>query len=174
MNESMKRNRTVLSKDKITKAVASCRGILSWLGGTSLSGGIKYCQIDDIVRTLMTIECFLAYLYTEVCQYGGISDIIDTHDEVYARYTLVSSLVFSEPEAMKVFLGQLTETWKGIMSFVKGLTERENASGTAVLNQWTTTIDKAIMAITNFSGQTTEQRYSDVSHQDSSRRADRV
>lgn len=140
----MKQRRTEFTEYEIKETVTSCQNIIMWLTSTSLSDGIKYKQIDDNVRSLMTIECIFAYMYTEVGKYGNIADVIDTGNEIYARYTLAASLVFSEPKAMHECLGKLPASWISIMNFVKGLADKEDEAAVKTLNKSVTTIDNAI------------------------------
>ena len=140
----MKQRNTNFTECEIKETVTSCQNIIMWLTSTSLSDGIKYKQIDDNVRSLKTIECIFAYMYTEVGKYGNIADVIDTGNEIYARYTLAASLVFSEPKAMQECLDKLPVTWIGITNFVKGLAENEKEPAVKTLHKSITTIDNAI------------------------------
>lgn len=144
MTKIMKQNKKDFSMSEIKEAVTSCQNIILWLGSTDLSVGIKYKRMDDNVRSLMNIECIFAYLYTEVGKYGNISDIIDTQNEIYARYTLVASLVFTEPKIMQDFLKKLPVKWADVMDFVRSLTYNEKAIAAETLNKNITNIDKAI------------------------------
>lgn len=145
----MEQSKRAFTEDEIKETVNSCQDIILWLTDTSLSVDIKYKQMDDNVRSLMIIECIFAYLYTEVSKYGNIADIIDTRNEIYARYTLAASLVFSEPKAMQKCLCKLPTTWTNIMGFVKGLTSSEEIRKVESLNQCMNTIDKSIKELSN-------------------------
>lgn len=144
----MKQRKIAFTEGEIKETVTSCQDIILWLISTDMSVGVKYKQIDDNVRSLMTIECIFAYMYTEVGKYGNIADIIDTRNEVYARYTLAASLVFSEPKAMQECLDKLPATWIGIKNFVKDLANNENETIVETLHKSITTINKAIKSLT--------------------------
>jgi hypothetical protein len=83
-------------------------------------------------------------MYTEVGKYGNIADVIDTGNEIYARYTLAASLVFSEPKAMQECLDKLPVMWISITNFVKVLAENEKEPVVKTLHESITTIDNAI------------------------------
>lgn len=142
-NEYMNQNRA-LTKGELKATVTSCRNIISWLSSMNLSANMPYKLIDSHIRYIMTIECLFAYVYTEVDNYGTISDIIGTDTIVYARYTIAASLVFSEPKAMNDLLIKISTKWNEVMNSLKSLFHREDSDKFLLLNKHIERINTSI------------------------------
>ena len=115
----MKQNNIHIPKDELQELVLSCDRIQTSLVSTNLTAQVKYKQLENVIHTVMNIECLFAYLYTEVDKYGNISDVLTTQSEVYARYTLTASLVFSQPNAMFATIEKLSKAWSHVKSFIQ-------------------------------------------------------
>lgn len=115
----MKQNNIHIPKDELQELVLSCDRILTSLVNTNLTAQVKYKQLENIINSVMNIECLFAYLYAEVEMFGNISDVLTTKSEVYARYTLTASLVFSQPNAMFATTEKLSKVWSHVKSFIQ-------------------------------------------------------
>lgn len=112
-----------IPKEELQELVLSCERILTSLVNTNLTVQVKYKQLETVVHSVMNIECLFAYLYAEVKKYGNISDVLTTKSDVYARYTLTASLVFSQPNAMFATFEKLSKAWSHVKSFIQNTIE---------------------------------------------------
>lgn len=112
-----------IPKEELQELVLSCDRILTSLVNTNLTVQVKYKQLETVVHSVMNIECLFAYLYAEVEKYGNISDVLTTKSDVYARYTLTASLVFSQPNAMFATFEKLSKAWSHVKSFIQNTIE---------------------------------------------------
>jgi len=119
----MKQNNIHIPKDELQELVLSCDRILTSLVNTNLTAQVKYKQLENIINSVMNIECLFAYLYAEVEMFGNISDVLTTKSEVYARYTLTASLVFSQPNAMHASIDKLSKVWNHVKFFIQNAIE---------------------------------------------------
>lgn len=115
----MKQNNIHIPKDELQELVLSCERILSFLVSTNLTAQVKYKQLEAVVHSIMNIECLFAYLYAEVEKYGSISDVLNTKSDVYARYTLTASMVFSQPNLMHTSIDKLPRIWNDVKFFIQ-------------------------------------------------------
>lgn len=128
----MKQNNIHISKAELQELVLACERILSFLVSTNLTAQVKYKQLEAVVHSIMNIECFFAYLYAEVEKYGNISDVLTTRSEVYARYTLTASLIFSQPNTMHASIEKLSKVWNKVKSFLQNMNALENSTFQAI------------------------------------------
>ena len=142
----MKQNNIHIPKDELQELVLSCDRIQTSLVSTNLTAQVKYKQLENVIHTVMNIECLFAYLYTEVDKYGNISDVLTTQSEVYARYTLTASLVFSQPNAMHATIGKLSKVWNHVKVFIQNAIE--NTTLQAISND-VNYLDAAMCLITS-------------------------
>lgn len=119
----MKQNNIHIPEIELQELILSCERILSCLVSTNLTVQVKYKQLETIVHSVMNIECLFAYLYAEVEKYGSISDILTTKSDVYARYTLTASLIFSQPYTMFATIEKLSKAWSQVRSFIQNAIE---------------------------------------------------
>lgn len=135
-----------IPKEELQELVLSCDRIQTSLVSTKLTARVKYKQLENVIHTLMNIECLFAYLYAEVDKYGNISDVLTTQSEVYARYTLTASLVFSQPNAMHATIGKLSKVWNHVKVFIQNAIE--NTTLQAISND-VNYLDAAMCLITS-------------------------
>lgn len=78
----------------------------------------------------MSYECIFCYLYTEVYNYGDVTDVINPADDEYARYTLAASLVFPNQKQMEELFSKLSFSLEYVIGFVttSGILYDEEAS----------------------------------------------
>ena len=119
----MKQNNIHIPKDELQELVLSCDRMLTSLVSTDLTARVKYKQLENVIHSVMNIACLFAYQYAEVEKYGNISDVLTTQSEVYARYTLTASLVFSHPNAMHASIDKLPKVWNHVKFFIQNAIE---------------------------------------------------
>lgn len=145
---NMKQNIIHISKAELQELVLACERILSFLVSTNLTAQVKYKQLEAVVHSIMNIECLFAYLYAEVEKYGNISDVVNTKSDVYARYTLTASMVFSQPNKMHASIEKLSEVWNQVKSFLQNMNALENSTLQAISKE-VNALDAAMCLLTS-------------------------
>lgn len=124
----------LFKKNEAVDMIKSCQRLIMWLGELDSSAGISYKQMSTVINSIMSCESVFAYLYTEEYKYGKIADIMDTRSEDFAKYTLAASLVFSEPNGLKLSIRKLPSLWKNITDILKGAGLEDNMRPEGISN----------------------------------------
>lgn len=115
----MEKGKGYFSKERLCALIQACERTISLFIHSDASMNIHYTTMEKFVHTLMSYECLFGYLYAEVYKYGTITDVINPGSDVYARYTLTASLVFTEPQAFTTFLHRLPTSWHVVENMVE-------------------------------------------------------
>lgn len=142
----MERYDNQISKGELKEIVLSCDRLRSHIASTNLTIHMKYKQIEDVVHAIIDIECVFAYLYAEVANYGNVTDVLNTKSDVYARYTLAASLVFSRPNAIYDSIEKIPKVWSHVRLFLHNINAQEHPTSEAT-NKDVDALDDAIPRI---------------------------
>lgn len=114
----MKTNQYIFEKEQLRDIVLSCRQLTSMIVDSGTAANMKYKEMDKFVNSMISYECFFAYMYSEVYGYGQITDIMDTNSKDYAKYIIAASLVFTERKAVETFLKRMPYSWNKSKNFM--------------------------------------------------------
>lgn len=137
----MEKGKDYFSKERLCCLIQACERTISLFVHSDGNINIRYVTMEKFVHTLMSYECLFGYLYAEVYKYGTITDLIDPSSDVYARYTLTASLVFTEPQAFTTFLHRLPTSWHIVEEMVEKCKKSINSD---MLSEDIATLSEAI------------------------------
>lgn len=115
----MKIRRYLFEKKQLRGIVLSCRRLTSMVVDSDAAINVRYREMDEFVNSMISYECFFAYMYAEIYDYGQITDVMDTNSKDYARYTLAASLVFTEKNAVEAFVRKMPYSWEKSKNFLQ-------------------------------------------------------
>lgn len=114
----MDQHQFVFDRQELRDIVRACEDMRKGLVNSKATTSVSYKEMDAVVNSLLSYECLFAYLFGEVFHYGKASDLLNPKDEVFAKYTLSASLVFSEPDAQHASIIKMIDSWGKVKVFL--------------------------------------------------------
>ncbi len=109
----------LFSKTELSQLVAACSKLAALLLECDAALFVGYAAVERAVRGIEAVQCMLAYLYAEQYNYGKVTELIAPTGQLLGKYTMLASLVFTEPQAMVAYLTQLPASWQRVEDVFK-------------------------------------------------------